>query len=147
MVACVVALLFACVAASVGAPSLGASQTPTRGFRVIAHAGAPFVSDRRFLADAFLKKVTMWPDGSKIHPIDLPRSSPVRESFSGQVLGRTVTAVGHYWRQIIFSGRGVPPPELRSDDEVLRFVMRQPGAIGYVSEHADLRNANIKRLE
>ena len=40
--------------------------------------------------------------------------------------------------QAIFSGRGVPPPELDSDEAVIRFVLKYPGAIGYVSAGADI---------
>ena len=35
-----------------------------------------------------------------------------------------------------FSGRGVPPPQLDSDEAVLRYVRARRGAIGYVSQAA-----------
>jgi hypothetical protein len=44
---------------------------------------------------------------------------------------------------MIFSGRSLPPPELGSDDEVLRYVLAHPGAIGYVSGAANLRGAKV----
>jgi hypothetical protein len=33
----------------------------------------------------------------------------------------------------------VPPPELDSDDEVIAFVTKHPGAVGYVSGSAKMK--------
>jgi hypothetical protein len=57
----------------------------------------------------------------------------VRKRFSEAVLKRSVGAVRSYWQQRIFSGRDVPPPEVDSDEAVMAYVARYPGAIGYVS--------------
>lgn len=110
----------------------GASQAPA--YLVIVHPDNPAgVVERKFLEDAFLKKVTTWPSGEVIRPADLPAESPVRRAFTRGVLERSVEAVKGYWQQRIFSGRDVPPPELDSDDAVVRFVLTHTGAVGYVS--------------
>ena len=49
------------------------------------------------------------------------------------MLRRPLAAVRAYWQQRIFSGRDVPPPELDTDQQVIDYVMRYAGAIGYVS--------------
>jgi ABC-type phosphate transport system substrate-binding protein len=98
---------------------------------------------RDLVADAFLRKTTDWPDGQGIRPVDLPASSATRARFSETVLKRSVAAVKHYWQQIIFSGRGVPPPELESDAAVIGYVLQHRGAIGYVSGSADLGKAKV----
>jgi hypothetical protein len=109
-----------------------ASAPPS--FRVIVHADLPYSTvERRAVADLFLKKVTRWPGGETTFPVDLASDSVVRQRFSEDVLGRSVAAVKSYWQQLIFAGRGVPPPELESDQEVLSFVARHPGSIGYIS--------------
>jgi hypothetical protein len=95
------------------------------------------------MAQTFLKKVATWSHGGIVRPVDLLPASPARKKFTEEVLGRSVAAVRSYWLQIIFAGRGVPPPELKSDDEVIRYVLREPGAIGYVSANADLRGARV----
>lgn len=97
--------------------------------------------DRKFLTDAFLKKATRWPNDEAIRPVDLEPRSPVRRRFSEQVLKRSVAAVKSYWQQMVFSGRGVPPPELDTDAQVVSFVIRNPGAVGYVSVGTNLRGA------
>jgi hypothetical protein len=99
--------------------------------------------DRRLVQDAFLKRVTIWPTGELIRPVDQVSTSPVRRTFSQEVLKRPVEAVRSYWQQRIFAGRELPPPEVRSDDEVVRFVLREPGAVGYVSGDAPVNGAKI----
>jgi ABC-type phosphate transport system substrate-binding protein len=100
-------------------------------------------ADREFLADAFLKKITSWPNGQTIRPVDLPPSSPIRRRFTEEVLRRSVAEVKGYWQQRIFSGRDVPPPELDTDDDIVKYVTKNEGAVGYVSTGANLNGAKI----
>ena len=119
-----------------------AAQAP--GFRVIVHPENPALSvERAFLADAFLKKTTRWSGDQPIYPVDQAPDSATRERFSEQILRRSVFAVRSYWQQRIFAGRGLPPPELESDEAVLRYVRSRPGAVGYVSERAELGGVKV----
>src|SRR5690349_2999106 len=95
--------------------------------------------DRKTLSDIFLKKQTHWKDDRAIQPVDQSRRSSVRRRFSEDALGRSVAAVRTYWNQLVFSGRGVPPPELETDGDVVRYVASHDGAIGYVSASVDLK--------
>ncbi len=114
------------------------------GFRIIVNPDNPISSvDRRFLSDVYLKKTTRWPSDEAIRPVDLGPGSPARRAFSDDVLKRSVSAIKSYWQQMVFSGRGVPPPELDSDGEVVRFVLKNGGAVGYVSGSADVAGAKI----
>ena len=113
-------------------------------YEIIVHPSNPAGAlDRKFCADAFLKKATAWPEGETIHPVDLASESPVRKTFTEYVLRRSVSAVKTYWQQRIFSGRDVPPPELDDDDQVVNYVLKHEGAIGYVSTSANLHGAKI----
>lgn len=115
---------------------------PAPLYRVIVHPDNPVTSvDRQFLADAFLKKVTRWPDQRVMHPVDLLPSSPPRGRFTKDVLKRSVAAIKAYWQQRIFSGRGVPPPELGTEDHVVAYVLKYDGAVGYVSAATDIKEA------
>lgn len=135
-------------------PDSGSSQTAVpretrvagagKAYRLIAHPQTPVTMvERKFVADAFLKKTVLWAHGVVIRPVDLRADSPVRKRFVEELLGRTVSAVRNYWQQIIFAGRGVPPPELDSDAAVVDFVVSHPGAIGYVSDAANIGTAKI----
>lgn len=108
--------------------------SPSSVFRLIVHPKTPFdeISSSR-LSQILLKKKTTWPDGKRTFPVDLGGRSKVREALSRQIHGRSVASIKSFWQRQIFSGRSVPPPELDSDQEVLAFVQRQPGAVGYIS--------------
>jgi hypothetical protein len=99
--------------------------------------------DRKFVTDAFLKKTTRWPSGELIRPADLGVESSVRRRFSDEVLNRSVAAVKSYWQQLIFSGRAIPPPELDSDEEMVRYVAKYPGAVGYVSGAGEISGVRV----
>jgi len=117
------------------APAAG-GENPAPEFKVIVHPERPGQATRGFLSDAFLKRVTRWSDEEAIRPVDQRADSAVRRRFSDQILRRSVEAVKTYWQQRIFSGRGVPPPELDSDEAVVRYVESHPGAVGYISGSA-----------
>ena len=129
------------VASGLVAPTRAAAPA---AFRVIVSPANPMTSlERRFVAEAFLKKTTRWPDGNLIRPVDQGGESPVRERFSDDILGRSTAAVKSYWQQSLFAGRDLPPPELDGDDEVIHYVLKYAGAVGYVSSGA----ANIERVK
>jgi ABC-type phosphate transport system substrate-binding protein len=129
----------------VGAETPSDADSPT--FRVIVHPDNPTTRlDRKFVADAFLKKRTRWGDDTVIRPVDLGARSSVRAKFSSDVVGRSVAAIRRYWSQLVFSGRGVPPPEVNSDDAVIKYVTRYPGAIGYISGTADIDGAKVVQV-
>ncbi|MBI4819979.1 MAG: hypothetical protein HY791_27135 [Deltaproteobacteria bacterium] len=130
------------------ADAVFAQPTPAPTYRLIVHPENPATKvTRSVLADAFLKKVTRWPDGELIRPVDLHVESPVRLRFDEQVIGKSIAAVKSYWQQQIFSGRDVPPPELNSEVAVVEYVRTHRGALGYVSAAIDIGTCKQLSLE
>lgn len=133
-----------CVMAYVTTTKAEALAPQTLGFRIIVNPANPTTAiDRRLMTDAFLKRKTAWTDGEVIRPIDLAPDSPVRVRFTALILGRTVTQVRNYWQQRIFSGRELPPLELQSEQEVVKYVLAYRGAVGYVSAMTDVGAAKV----
>jgi ABC-type phosphate transport system substrate-binding protein len=121
-----------------------AAEQPRSAYVVIAHpANRVSRVERKFLADAFLRRTTRWPDDTPIRPVDLGSDAPARMRFSEEVLSRSVASVRSYWQQRIFSGQGLPPPELPDDESVVAYVLSHPGAIGYVGPGTPLNGARI----
>lgn len=143
------------LAVSIGllAWTAGVARPATEGgFRVIVASASPVSELKRDeLARIFLKKQTRWKDGKEVSPVDQSARSSVRAAFSREVLAAEgldkISAVENYWRQQIYSGRGNPPAVKTSDDEVRRFVAATPGAIGYVSENAELAGVKAVKLQ
>ena len=105
-------------------------------FQVIVHVSNPTKQlSKSELSQLFLKRVKQWKDSNEaVLPIELVDNSPVRQKFSEVIHGREVAAIKAYWQKQIFSGRGVPPEEKKSDEEVLKYVSENPGAVGYIAE-------------
>lgn len=67
---------------------------------------------------------------------DLPKGSGSRDYFYSKVVKKSEEKLRAYWAKIVFSGKGVPPKPLSSDDEVVNWVASTPGAMGYVDNAA-----------
>lgn len=117
-------------------------------FKVIINPKNPTASiERETLRNAFLKRKLRWSSGETIRPIDLSSKFEVREAFTRRVLKKTPAQLKTYWAQQIFSGKGVPPPEVDSIREVVRYVLANPGAVGYVPADVDVHGAKVIEVE
>lgn len=85
------------------------------------------------VSDFLLKKKTKWADGTTVMPVDLNSNSQTREDFSKYIHGKSTGVIRSYWQQSAFSGTASAPPEKASDAEVIEYVKKNKGAIGYVS--------------
>lgn len=123
------------------------ATAPAPAYRVIVNPRAGVTSiSKKDLAKIFLKKTTTWPGGAKALPVDQAVSAPVREAFSRAVHGKSARAVKNWWNQQIYSGAGVPPPELAGDAKVVAYVLANPGAVGYVGPDAAIGDARVVTL-
>jgi ABC-type phosphate transport system substrate-binding protein len=127
-------------ALALSARSLAAEQT----FKVIVHPDNPLTSiDGDFLRDAYLKKTREWKGDGTIRPVDLSTKFPVRAKFVRDILKKTPNQLKNYWNQQIFSGKGVPPPEAESASAVISYVLKNPGAVGYIPANVDPGGAKV----
>lgn len=94
------------------------------------------------LALIYKRKRLFWTDGSRVQPVNLPVSSPMRLMFSQIALGASPEDLEKYWNDMYFHGVS-PPYVLSSEESVLRFIADTPGAIGYVSYCHAIGRANI----
>jgi len=118
-----------------------------QGFKVVVNeANSSETISIQQLENIFMKKMATWSNGRPVIPVDQTASSSTRNGFSKVVFSRDTNAIKSYWQRQIFSGRGVPPPEKASDDEVLAFIRVNSGAIGYVSSNADV-GSGVRVLE
>lgn len=128
------ALLTAALVAVGAAPGVAAQSVPA--IAVIVHDDVPSASvDAASLRRVYLMRSRLWPGGAHIAPVNLPAGSPLRESFSRLVLGAGSRDLAGYWNDLYFHGTQ-PPPTLASEQAVVLYVARTPGAVGYVSPEA-----------
>ncbi len=113
-----------------GTPVSGAAERP---FAVIANPeAATHRLSQDTLARIYRRKQTYWENGTRIQPVNLPPTHPLRRAFSQTILGSLPEDMEEYWREMYFHGV-LPPHVLASEEAVVLFVGATPGAIGYVS--------------
>jgi TonB family protein len=76
-------------------------------------------------------------DGSVVEPV-LQKRGAVHDTFSRQFLDRDGEEIRIYYHGIVFTGKGSMPREVNSDEEMVSYVARTRGAIGYVSGGANI---------
>lgn len=95
------------------------------------------------LREIFLGTKYSLPDGAKVTPV-LLKGGPVHESFLKLYLGKSVEGFRTWWLQIVFTGQGLLPKTFVSEADLVAFVGRTKGAIGYATL-ASVRG-NVKRI-
>lgn len=103
-----------------------------------------YTIDRAYVAKIYTGEIRGWPDGSSLIATDV-KDSELRESFYGEIVGRSMANMRALWSQNIFTGRGLPPKMLSSTPEVVDFISRHPNAIGFVSAN-DLTEENKSQI-
>ena len=122
-------IVLALAAATIQSPVASADVA----FRVVVHPGIEGSQiQRQTLSSIFLKEVNRWGTGLPVQPVDQSMRSPVRAAFTEQVLSRPFEGIQFYWGDMIRKGVA-PPPVKESDADVIEYVARTRGAIGYVS--------------
>src|SRR5580658_1691465 len=91
----------------------------------------------------FLEEENSLRDSVHVEPV-LEKEGAVHEAFLHEYIGGTDDDLQNYYRALVFSGRGSMPKELGSDEEVVAYVEKTRGAIGYVS--ARTNTAGVKTL-
>jgi ABC-type phosphate transport system substrate-binding protein len=101
------------------------------------------------ISSIFLGKKQAWDMNGKIEPVlplDQLPDSPVRATFSQRVLRRSVSEAESYWRQELYAGRNVPPPQ-QTETDAIATVRSQIGAIAYVSASADVKGVKVVNVQ
>ena len=127
---------------------LGEASVQAADVKVIANASVGVSAVSAVSADelksVYLGTKTSLRDGSHVEPV-LLKSGAVHEAFLKTYVGKTDGALNTYYRSLVFTGKGSMPKAFASDAEVVSFVEKTKGAIGYVGAGASTGSA--KTLE
>jgi len=127
-------LLALCLALLLVSPAAAGAAGPaaTGSFVVIAHPGdAPATITPLTLRRVYLGRVTRWPGGRAVVPVNGPPRSPLREAVGRWLFPEGLDAVRDHWQRAYYQGR-FPPRALASYRAVALFVARVAGSVGYV---------------
>lgn len=136
-------IIFLSLAAAVG--FLASATAYAADVKVIANSsvGASSVSVDE-LKGVFLATKSSLSDGSHVEPV-LEKDGPAHEAFLKEYIGKTDSAFETYFRSLVFTGKASMPKTTASDADMVAYVAKTKGAIGYVSAGAS--TAGVKTLE
>ena len=90
--------------------------------------------DRDLLRAIFTLRLRSWPNGPPVRIFVLPDSDPISDRFYREQLGMYSYILRAAWDRMVFTGTGLAPTIVRSEEEMRARVRATPGAIGYVSK-------------
>ena len=130
------ARLFACYCLALSLfCSVAASEPLTR---VIANeAQASHIQDKTLLRGVFTLRVRSWPDGTPVRVFVLSDSEDLHKSFCREYLGTYPYVLRGAWDQKVFTGTGLAPIQVSSEEEMKRRVSETVGAVGYIASSAE----------
>jgi hypothetical protein len=96
------------------------------------------------LKGVFLETKSSLSDGSHVVPV-LEKSGAAHEAFLKDYLGKTGSSLDTYYRSLVFTGKAAMPKTVAADAEVVTYVAKTKGAIGYIA--ADAPAEGVKVLE
>jgi TonB family protein len=77
-----------------------------------------------------------------VEPV-LQKRGSLHDAFSRQFLDRDSEEIRTYYHGVVFTGKGSMPREVNSDEEMVSYVARTRGAIGYVSGGANTDSVKV----
>lgn len=99
---------------------------------VISHPSLSASVDKDTISRLFLGKTKTFGDGSQMVPLVL--SDPAAaEEFNTKALGKSSSQLKAYWSQLVFTGKGTPPKEIESTEEMIALIAANPNMVGFVS--------------
>lgn len=92
----------------------------------------------------FLGKKTEWSDSSKISFVVL-KNKQDEEDFMKNYVGKSFDQFNNYWKQQVFTGNGQMPKTFENVKDLVDYVSKTDGAVGYLS--SDTPAADLKKLD
>jgi len=128
-------------------PGFGPDAAAAEDLVIIANPGvAETVIDSKGLQRIYLGKQTQWRDDTSIVPVML-KSGPLHEAFIEDFVDRSVQRFVTYWRQMVFTGKGIPPKSFVQESELVEYVASTPGSVGFASAAANVSGVKVLSLD
>lgn len=87
------------------------------------------------VARIFLGKITQYPWGEEVIPLNMDPTDPSYNQFARIVLKKTPSQLKAYWAKRIFTGKGKPPQTFKSAEELLELVASDKRYLSYVDKN------------
>ncbi|SCA62526.1 Uncharacterized protein SCG7109_AB_00190 [Chlamydiales bacterium SCGC AG-110-M15] len=93
----------------------------------------------------FTGKVRFWNSGERITPCIL-ETGELKNTLIKDYIGMSTGSFNMYWKRILFTGHGNPPKTFKTEEEIITYVKKTPGAIGIISSGKEILNDDVGTL-
>jgi ABC-type phosphate transport system substrate-binding protein len=102
---------------------------------VVVNSALPFEElSLRELRAIYTMKQRRWDSGESITVFVLPETTTAHKEFCKKILGVFPRQLRSVWYRSVYTGTGVAPIEVETEEELIEQVSQTNGAIGYVLE-------------
>jgi len=127
--------------------TFGAAAATAADFKVIANPGIKVNEiSANDLKEVFLATKTSLSDGTHVEPV-WEKGGATHEAFLKEYVGKTDAAVGTYYRSLVFTGKASMPKSFASDADVVAYVEKTKGAIGYVASATSTGDTKVLEVK
>ena len=94
----------------------------------------------------YLNRKKRWNGGKGIVTATLADGT-LHRLFLEKYINKSSAQFNTFWKRVIFTGKGAPPKNFQTEEELVVFVANTPGAIGYVSRNVPLEGVRVLEFE
>ncbi len=114
---------------------------------VIGHPNLPINSiSKTDLKNIFTGRKIAW-SGDETIVVVILKKSKTHDRFLSKYVNKTSSQFRSYWIRLVFSGKGVAPISLASEEDMVDYVSNTKGAIGYISSNTNNTGTKIISVE
>ncbi|MCM0606863.1 MAG: phosphate ABC transporter substrate-binding protein [Xanthomonadaceae bacterium] len=100
---------------------------------VIVNKNFNYEVNSSFLSKIFLGREKEIPQGPIVQLLDLSEGDHIRDELYEKLVDKNPSEMKSHWSYLMFTGKGLPPKVVSSEDEMKRMVAESQNAIGYIS--------------
>jgi len=103
---------------------------------IVVHPSNASTFNKSTIKKIFLGKKKSFSNGRAAILLSSPPKNAATKEFNKKVIGKSSNQVNAYWSKMIFTGKGTPPQEMSSTDDIISAIAANPDAIGYIDASA-----------
>ena len=104
------------------------------------------IMNRDDIKEIFLGKRVQWSDNSKIHIVTL-QNPGLHNAFLKEFIKKSPKQYKNYWKKMVYTGKGKTPRKFGSVQDLLEYVAKTKGAIGYINKEVTAVNVNTVTVQ
>lgn len=108
------------------------SQSSSAKWTVVSNQSEISQLSWRDLESIFLGERELWKSGQQVIVVMPASKTPECQWLADLFFDGNLTSLQKHWLSVVFQGRSRPPVFLDQEDEIIRYVEQNPGAIAIV---------------